>query len=74
MTENWTSLPNTTVINKRIADFKRLQNCGVSMLNATITRCAKKIENIPTDTVTKFDVKQTDALKLMKATSLTVKT
>ena len=74
MFENWKALPNTTVINKRIADFKRLQNCDVSTLNATIAQCSKKIDDLAADAVTQFDIEQKDAIKLMKATSLTAKT
>ena len=74
MDENWKALPNTTVIDKRIADFKRLQNCDVSTLNATITKYSKKIDDLAANAVAQFDVEQKDALKLMKATSLTAKT
>ena len=74
MTETWKSLPNAKVTDKCFADFKRLQQCDVSTLNATIAQCAKKIDNLAADDVTRFDFEQKEALKLMKATSLTAKT
>ena len=74
MTENWKALPSTTVINTHIAEFKRLQNCDVSMLNATIAQFSKKIDDLAANAVTQFDIEKKDALKLMKATSLTAKT
>ena len=74
MAENWKAFPTASVINKRLADFKRLQDCDTSTLNATITKYSKRIDDLAANAVAQFDVEQKEALKLMKATCLTAKT
>ena len=74
MAENWKAFPTVSVIKKRLADFKRLQDCDTSTLNATITKYSKRIDDLAANAVAQVDIEQKDALKLMRATSLTAKT